>query len=400
MSCVLEIEEETVENPKRSEGPAGASFHPSASASVVCLVSNTHRSEICVRHDVKHDTGSIGVILLASETRFDQVLNRMATLSKCQLCDQSGHIAKSCPNRAAKRQRCQLCDQLGHLAIDCPNDDPEEEQEEEEEDGDVDAGAKPCPVCEAAANEVCEISCETGGSHRNDSIGLRKARAQAASGTQKSKVAKLEVEGSVKGPLTPAEILALDVPKLIQLKVRQILLLPPVWRAWIWGRSPSSRVDAHRQLMDALRAVMRVQDEKTDTGQFSASDIHHAKEALEMVENLLDPRPDMSIAAHIARIDAATVARGMDLLAFKDARTHSWKVVRRAQDIYSGEQSQDKAWTAALTRAETEAKREESARKEKARPTQQRGGGKGRRGQRGGSASGSPKGGGASTKSN
>ena len=324
----------------------------------------------------------------------------MASLSvPCQLCDLSGHSAKACPKRAEKRQRCQLCDQVGHLAIDCPNDDPEEEQElEEEADGDVvDLGAKPCPVCEAPANEVCEISCETGGGPRNDSIGLRKARAQATSAGA-SKVAKLEAEGSVKGPLTPAEILALDVPKLIQLKVRQILLLPPVWRAWIWGRSPSSRVDAHRQLMDALRAVMRVQDEKTESGQFSASDLHHAKEALEMVENLLDPRPDMSIAAHIARIDAATVARGMDLLAFKDARTHTWKVVRRAQDIYSGEQSQDKAWTAALTRAETEAKREESARKEKARPAQQRGGGKGRRGQRGGAASGSPKGGGASTK--
>lgn len=341
--------------------------------------------------DVKEVTGLIGVFISTTE------LFRSRMSVSCQLCDLPGHVARACPKKGLKRQRCQLCEQVGHVARDCPNEDPDEE-EQEESDGDEDAGAKPCPVCEAAAGEVCELSCETGGSMRNDSIGLQKLRAQTES--KGGKGAKHTAEDGVKGPFSPAEILALDGARLIQLKVRQVLLLPPVWRPWIWGRSPSARVDAHRQLIDALRAVLRVRDEKTDTGQFSASDIHHAREALDMVENLLDPRPDMTMAAHIARIDAATVARGMDLLAFKDARTHSWKVVRRAQDIYSGEQSQDRAWTAALARAETEAKREDVAKKKDSKPhfAHQRGGSKWRRGQRGGPASGpSSKGGGAST---
>lgn len=308
----------------------------------------------------------------------------MSSSAPCQLCASTGHTAKQCEKNPLHKSKkvCQLCDQPGHEAPACPltkevrseADDSGSDEEESEVD---DPASKVCPVCEAAVDALCAEDCALS-SNRNEKIGLKRTRAAAAAAAAKApqlKKARVELTSAA---LTPSEIMALPQSKLAELRVKQIILLPPVWRPWIWAHAVSDRSAAHRQLFDALKAVIRPTDEKMEVGTFSVSDLAHVAMDMDILEGLMDPKPDLSAASHLARIDQAIAAHGTSLIAFKDARQHSWRVVRRALDRYQGEKAQDKAWNAALSWAALEEKKDAKA-GGRSRSQSPAGGGGGRR---------------------
>ena len=312
----------------------------------------------------------------------------MSSSTTCQLCKSTGHIAKQCEKNPLNKSKmvCQICDQPGHEASGCAlikGEDPSDADvggSEDEESEDDNPASKVCPVCEAAVDALCADDCALS-ANRNEKIGLKRTRAAAAAaaasrGAPAGKKARIDPTSAV---LTPTEIMALPQSKLVELRVKQIILLPPVWRPWIWAHAVADRAAAHRQLFDALKAVIRPADEKMDNGTFSVSDLAHASGEMDLLEGLMDPRPDLSAASHLSRIDQAIAALGISLIAFKDARQHSWRVVRRALDRYQGEKAQDKAWNAALSWAAMEEKKDAKAGGGRSRSQSPSGGGGGRR---------------------
>ena len=283
---------------------------------------------------------------------------------KCQLCEITGHSASECP------KKCQLCERTGHIARACPSlkrkracetEHTSEADASDDEESDAEENVEPCLVCAARENEECDEAECAGAAERNAVITARlKAIAKGKKGGSKGKDKGKGTGDAADLPdmlrYTPQMIIRMKIPQLIKLQPKHIVLIPAVWRLWVWNQPHPERAEAHRKLMVALRAIFQPGVEKTAMTTVSMSwlDLRKAEEDMCEIEAMTDPKPSLSEADLVARLNAVIEGRGQSLLCFREARTSTWKVVRRAQEIYKGETGVDKLWTAAMTRATRE----------------------------------------------
>lgn len=321
-----------------------------------------------------------------------------------------------CPTRVTGKKRtrvvCQLCGEAGHEAGDCPyseaedpndgrdgggegaagEDDVEadEEADDEEEDeatSETPSEAGSCLLCHAKRNEDCVDEACLNRERRCDRLERRKRAAEAKaaklrrlSSGSKSKAAAGTDETAVKGQsvagLTTDEILKLSAEKVAHLNLKQIILLPETYYAWVNGPKKSADCrERHRQLFETLNQVLALDGSKAlaSNQHITAADVERARRELTHLKDALDPSVPMG-----KRIASLAKEKGYELVAFREAQTHGWSAVRRALEVHRQEAQVSRPWAQALAKGVQAAKASSPG----------RGSGKGGGGGRGGRAGG------------
>ena len=287
-------------------------------------------------------------------------------MSACQLCDAVGHSAREC-GRRHHHITCQICSTDGHSAKECPQlRDASASSSDSLSSSQEDA----CRICDADAGEACAENCPKR-LDREPNLKRRRRLARAAAilasaasslptGSSHSKDDKPKEDAKAppdddEMPKTAKDVMELSATKLAELPLRAVILLPQVWRRWVWSQKTGDlRQDAHLRLIRGYRDLVINVPASSRMSAWSAADTHYFDEELKIVEDLLDPRQPMTALGHCNRIDAAMEALGPAMLAFREAKSTPWPVVRKAQDIYKGQLRGDKRWAEALLRAPRE----------------------------------------------
>ena len=308
----------------------------------------------------------------------------------CQLCEGKGHVAKVCPNRMStgKRRRveeCQLCGEGGHVAKACPADGGDDgdgalddevdgmlddggAEEDEDEDGRSDTGS--CYLCHADKTEGCRDPDCLNKERRDDRLARKraaKAKAAAAAGGGGGSSGGGGAGGGVDakvGGHTPDDVLKMTTDQVGKLPLKNIVLLPETYFAWINApKTLPEKRERHRQLMESLRTIHgldgagRAAAGATGDGtpRVSTADVDRARRDFEKLKGLL--APDASLGKRLC--DTAR-DMGYDLVAYREAQTHGWAAVRRAQEVFNSDGQVSRGWAQALAKGIAQAKQQGS----------------------------------------
>jgi hypothetical protein len=256
-------------------------------------------------------------------------------------------------DKKRKAESCQLCGKAGHSATDCNASDDEEDAED---------AISECDLCEAAADVQCKEDC-LGHESRNarfdsedDAPPPVKKGKKGAGHTQLAGGDPLVAD--ISAP-TPEQILKFDAAQICALKVIQVVLIPRVWRAWVWGRAKKAeRIEAHAKLMKAVRQMTDHEKHIAGVGgsdtKVNRGDAQRVAENIDELNDLLDPSTGTDTPAMMAKIATIVTKRGEDIRAFTQASTDGWLITRRAMELEKTRKQAEKSWTLSVTEAKKE----------------------------------------------
>ena len=209
-------------------------------------------------------------------------------------------------------------------------------------------------MCHASRTEECKEPTCPSKRVRADRLARAQGKKDAKGRKGKPKPAQ-ELLSRVGGP-TPDQILQLDAKEVAKLELRQIFMLPEVYMSWINGeKTKAGRSERHRQLFEALRDTY-LDSSARETGDGTGSklskfDHERARRDLARLRDLADPATSAA-----TRVENLVQKFGYDMVAYKDAQTHGWPAVRKAQAVFASEAQVSRGWAQALSKGVAQAK--------------------------------------------
>lgn len=282
---------------------------------------------------------------------------------KCQICEGRGHTAAVCPNRKPKRSRdddlkCQLCGGP-HSARTCPTEGSPTRTDQQ-------TTASPtfeCKVCCADKDDYCEADCIMA-DERGELIDSQRTKSRRVTVASASAGASAAGGGggggggggdenpdSDENP-SASDILKMSPSAIASLHHRLIVMLPATWLDYIWAGPPAERVDRHRALKEAVSMAAGLHSSAAKpAAEIHPMDTERTMKVLSSIFDLLDPSAGPLDAKHRSRIRSDVKNRGLEIVAYREARSSGWKVARKAMDIYTADSQVDKLWTQAVKAA-------------------------------------------------
>ena len=149
-----------------------------------------------------------------------------------------------------------------------------------------------------------------------------------------------------------SEILKMSPTNIAGLQRHLLVMLPATWLDYVWAGPPAERVDRHRALKEAvtMAAGLHAGAAKTSS-EIHPMDTDRVLKILNSIFDLMDPATGPLDQKHRGRIRADIRTRGLEIVAYREARNSGWKVARRAIEIYTADSQVDKLWTQAVKAA-------------------------------------------------